>query len=361
VAGQKARTAIDERFMRRALSLAERGRGTTRPNPMVGCVIVRGGKVIAEGWHERPGEDHGELAALRKLGFKARGATVYVTLEPCDHTGRTGPCSRALISAGVRRVVYAMRDPNPQVDGRGDRRLRKAGIAVTSGLLADEAAELNRAFVKWVTTGRPWVTLKAAISLDGRIATRSGDSKWITGEKARREAHRLRAQHDAILVGAGTIHADDPQLTVRGVRGTDPRRVILDGRLGVAATARAVPGALVVTRAVGGDALVAAGAEVVVLPGRDGRVDLEALLDELGRRELTSVLVEGGGEVHGAFLRAGLVDAVELFVAPKIIGGDGVSLFAAPGAATMTDTWSVQVEATQHLGDDLWIRGRLRA
>ncbi len=351
----------DERHMRRALALAQRGLGTTRPNPMVGCVLVRGGKVIAEGWHRRAGGDHAEVAALRELGFVARGATAYVTLEPCDHTGRTGPCTKALIDAGVKRVVYAMRDPNPRVDGRGDKRLRKAGVIVAGGLLSREAAELNRAHVKWVTTRRPWVTLKAALSLDGKIATRTGDSKWITGEQARKQGHRLRATHDAILVGAGTIHADDPQLTVRGVRGRDPKRVILDGRLSVAPTARAIPGALVATCGAGGEALVAAGAEVVPLHGQDGRVDLGALLDELGRRELTSVLVEGGGEVHGAFLRAGLADSVELFVAPKLIGGDGVAVFGAPGAATMAEVWTLSGAVVRRLGEDVWVRARLRS
>jgi diaminohydroxyphosphoribosylaminopyrimidine deaminase/5-amino-6-(5-phosphoribosylamino)uracil reductase len=343
--------------MRRALALAAKGRGTTRPNPMVGCVIVRAGRVLAEGWHHAPGGDHAEVAALRKLDFRAEGATAYVTLEPCNHHGRTGPCTEALLRAGVARVVYAMRDPNPRVDGAGRARLRRGRVAVEEGLLGDEAAALNRGYLRWVTTGRPWVTLKAAVSLDGRIATRSGDSKWLSGELARRHAHRLRAEHDAILVGADTVRADDPQLTVRDVPGHDPQRVILDGRLRTSARARAVPGSWIFTGAAGGAALSARGATVVRL-GAAATLSPQRVLAELGRREITSVLIEGGGQVHGAFLRAGVVDEVALFVVPMLIGGDGVPLLGGRGAATVADAWRIVAPEVVQLGDDLFLRGR---
>ena len=340
--------------MKRALALAARGLGKTRPNPMVGCVIVRGESVLAEGYHRRRGGDHAEVDALRKLGFSARGATAYVTLEPCDHTGRTGPCTKALIAAGVSRVVFALRDPNPLVDGRGAKRLRAAGITVEGGLASDESAELNRAWVKWIRTGRPWVTLKAAVTLDGKIATRTGDSKWITGEAARHEAHRLRAIHDAILVGSGTVLADDPALTVRALRGRDPQRVILDGRLRVPASAKAMPGALVATARAGKPQ-----EGLLRLPGRKGRVSLPALLDELGRRELTSVLVEGGADVHGALLREGLVDEVAFFIAPALIGGDGLAVLGGVGVEKVADAVRLARVAVKRLGDDLLVTGRL--
>ncbi len=352
-----APSAIDVAMMRRALRLAARGRGTTRPNPMVGCVVARDDQILAEGWHVRPGGDHAEVAALRKLGGKAKGATAYVTLEPCNHTGRTGPCSEALLAAGVRRVVYAIADPNPRVRGGGAARLRKGGVIVEKGVCADEAADFSRAYLKWVTTGRPWVTLKAAVSLDGKIAARGGDSKWITGERARREAHRLRAEHDAILVGAGTVVADDPALTVRGVRGHNPQRVILDGKLRVTPAAKAVPGSWVFTTASGGEQLSVRGATLVRMEGR-GRIAPDAILDELGRRAVTSVLVEGGGEVHGMFVRAGLVDEVAVFVAPVLVGGDGVQLLAGAGAASMAAALRLERVEIRRLDDDVFLRGR---
>lgn len=344
--------------MRRALVLARRGRGFTAPNPMVGCVIVRSGKIIGEGYHRRAGGDHAEVAALKSLAGSARGATAYVTLEPCDHHGRTGPCTAALIAAGVARVVFALRDPNPRVDGRGAKRLRAAGVAVEAGLCTDESAELNRAFVKWITTGMPWVTLKAAVTLDGKIATRTGDSKWITGERARRVVHQMRAAHDAILVGASTVTADDPQLTVRSVRGRDPQRVLLDGRLTMRVGARAIPGALIVTTAKGGAQYVARGAEIIRLAGRDGKVALDAMLLELGKRRITSLLVEGGAEVYAGFLRAGLVDELAVFVAPKLIGGDGLPMVGAVGVERLSQAIVIEHAKTRVLGDDLLVTGR---
>ncbi len=354
----------DERWMRRALALAARAHGRTAPNPMVGCVLVRGGRLVGEGYHHRAGLPHAEVEALRDAGAHARGATAYVTLEPCNHTGRTGPCSEALIAAGVARVVAAMRDENPRVAGGGARRLGKARIPVEIGLLGDEARALNAGFLKWAATGRPLVTLKGAVSLDGRIAAASGDARWVTGEAARREAHRMRDRADAVLVGAGTVRADDPQLTTRLPRGRDPLRVVLDGKLTVSPAARMVrAGTLVATTrdapAAAERRLAARGAEVVRLPGRRGRIDLGALLDELGRRDVLELLVEGGGAVHAGFLAAGLADRVAVFVAPVLIGAAGVPLLALPGAERMADAWRLSAVSTRRLGDDMLVTGIL--
>lgn len=357
------RAAADENFMRQAIALALRARGRTSPNPLVGCVIVRGGRVLATGWHKKAGSDHGEAAALRKLGWRAAGATAYVTLEPHCFVGRTPPCTDRLIAAGVARVVVAMRDPNPRVNGKGIAQLRRAGVKVTVGVLEDEARAINRPYLKWVKTRRPWVTLKAAVTLDGRLAARTGDSRWVSGEASRREAHAMRDVSDAILVGAETVRADDPALTTRlpGGRGHDARRVILDGKLSVPATARALPGALVVTtrEAPAGRerALRAAGAEVVRLRGRRGRVDLAALLDELGRREILTLLVEGGGDVHGQLVAQRLADEVALFVAPKLIGAGGVPLVGVDGPPRMAQAWRLANVTTRRLGEDILVVG----
>ncbi|MSP61738.1 MAG: bifunctional diaminohydroxyphosphoribosylaminopyrimidine deaminase/5-amino-6-(5-phosphoribosylamino)uracil reductase RibD [Myxococcales bacterium] len=352
--------------MRRALALAGRARGRTAPNPMVGCVLVKSGRIVGAGYHHRVGLPHAEVEALKDAGSRARGATAYVTLEPCNHTGRTGPCTEALIAARVASVVIAMRDPNPHVDGGGTRKLRAAGIAVATGLLGDEARAGNAGFIHLVTTGRPRVTLKAAVSLDGRIAASSGDAKWITGEPARREAHTLRDACDAILVGAGTVRADDPALTTRlpGGRGRDPLRVILDGKLTIPRRAQVVrEGTLIATTRAAPRAaearLVARGAEVVRLPGAKGRVDLPSLLDEMGRRGVMELLIEGGAEVHGQFLAARLVDRVMIFVAPILIGAAGVPLFALPGAARIADAWRLRAVSTRRLGDDMLLVGLL--
>jgi diaminohydroxyphosphoribosylaminopyrimidine deaminase/5-amino-6-(5-phosphoribosylamino)uracil reductase len=350
----------DELYMRRALRLAERGRGTTRPNPVVGAVLARGGQVLAEAFHRRAGEAHAEVRALQAVGGRADGATLYVNLEPCCHVGRTGPCTDAIIAAGVRRVVVGCRDRNPKVDGRGIRRLRRAGIAVEVGCREDDSREANRAFFVWVSLGRPLVTLKAAATLDGYIAqisSRKGQGPiWITGESARRAAHQLRAAHDAILVGAGTVLTDDPRLTVRieggsGRRAEGGLRVVLDGRLRTPPAARVLRGSGAGTGrgrvAGGGPALVIgargaptgragalekAGAEVLLLPARRGRIAIAAVLTALAERGIQSVLVEGGAEVHGGFIRERLVDRVALFVAPRLIGG-GVPVAAGAGWA----------------------------
>ncbi len=323
---------------------------------MVGSVIVRGATIIGEGYHRRAGGPHAEVAALRSLRGSAKGATVYVTLEPCDHQGRTGPCTQALIAAGVARVVFALRDPNPRVDGRGARRLRAAGITVDGGLLAEESAGLNRAYIKWITTGLPWVTLKAAVTLDGKIATRTGDSKWITGDAARKEVHRMRARHDAIIVGAGTVRADDPRLTVRSVRGRDPQRVIVAGVRAIAKSAKALPGAWVMSTR----PLRLPGADVLRVAGRGGRADPTAILVALGERRITSVLLEGGSELFGAFWRAGLVDEVAVFVAPKLVGGDGMSLLGGAGVTKLGDATTLKHVRVRKLGDDVLVTGLVR-
>jgi diaminohydroxyphosphoribosylaminopyrimidine deaminase/5-amino-6-(5-phosphoribosylamino)uracil reductase len=292
-------TAQDERFMRRALALARRGIGMTSPNPVVGAVLARGGRIIAEGWHKRAGEAHAEVNALRCVN--ARGATLYVTLEPCCTHGRTPPCTDAIIAAGIKRVVVAATDPNPKHRGRGLRLLKCAGIRVDAGLLAKEATGLNRAFNKWITTGMPLVIAKAALSLDGRMATRTGDSKWITSDAARREAHELRSQVDAVMVGAKTVTRDDPRLTLRhGVRGRQPWRVVVGRCL---RTAR-----------------------VFTDVHRERTLhfttrNLRMVLRKLGRRGITSVLIEGGPTLLSAAFDAGVVDRVAFFFAPKVIAG----------------------------------------
>ena len=358
--------ARDRELMQRALTLAARARGRTSPNPMVGAVITdRRGRVLAEGLHRRAGTDHGEAAALRKLGWRAPGTTLYVTLEPHDHHGRTPPCTERIIAAGVRRVVVAMLDPNPAVNGRGVRRLRRAGLTVEVGLLGQAAAELNRAWVHFITTGRPWVILKAALTLDGFLATRTGDSRWITGPAARASVHVLRDEVDAILVGAGTVRADDPALTTRLAgrgegegegkrkRGRDALRVVLDGRLSMPARARLLPEGdspvLVLTSAAGAAtgrrraALAAAGADIEVL-GRGAHISIESVLRALAARGVVSLLVEGGGAVHGAFLAARAVNELRLYHAPKLLGGsDGVPLFRGPGPRLMAGAVAVTV------------------
>ncbi len=349
--------------MRQAIRLAMRARGRTSPNPLVGCVIVRDGRLLATGWHKKAGTDHGEAAALRKLGWRAPRATCYVTLEPHSFHGRTPPCTDRLIAAGVERVVVGMKDPNPRVAGTGLKQLKKAGIEVVCGVLEEECRAINRPYLKWTAQKRPWVTLKAAVTLDGRLAARGGDARWVSGELSRLEAHRMRNMSDAILVGANTVRLDDPALTTRlpSQNGHDPKRVILDGRLTVPPDARALPGALVVcTRdadAARERRLTKRGAEVLRLPGRRDRVELGALLDELGRRELLTLLVEGGGQVHGAFLAAGLADDVALFMAPKLIGAGGVPLIGVDGPSQMAEAWRLGAVSTRRLGDDILVVG----
>jgi diaminohydroxyphosphoribosylaminopyrimidine deaminase/5-amino-6-(5-phosphoribosylamino)uracil reductase len=330
-------------MMRAALALARRSLGRTWPNPAVGCVIVKDGRVVARGRTQDGGRPHAEVDALGKAGDAARGATVYVTLEPCSHFGKSPPCADALVRAGVARVVSAMEDPNPSVNGQGHGRLREAGIAVEVGEGAGEAVEINAGFLLRVSAGRPLFNLKLASSLDGRIATASGESKWITGEGARADGQRLRAIHDAILVGAGTVAADDPELTCRlpGLTTYSPVRIVLDSKAGLAETsklaktARQVPVWLLCTSAAEAgrrEALRKAGVEVIeVAAASDGRVDVAAAAQALGQRGLTRVLVEGGGQVAAAFLKAGLIDRITSYRAGLVLGADGRSAVGALG------------------------------
>ncbi len=362
----------DVRYMKLALRLAARGAGWVSPNPMVGAVVVRDGEIVGRGWHRRYGAAHAEVEALTQAGERAKGATLYVTLEPCNHYGLTPPCSQAVWAAGVARVVVAMADPNPQVAGGGAEFLRQQGVTVEMGLLAEPARRLNEAWLKWVTTGLPYVVAKAACSLDGRIATATGESKWLTGERARAFGHRLRHECDAILVGRGTVAADDPQLTARLGRrkSKDPVRVVLDSRLEIPQDSRLLSlssGAptLIATTDLAPPEKIAAlnrlGAEVLVLPKENGRVALRPLLELLGKRRVSSVLVEGGAETLGSFFDARLVDRFYFFYAPKILGGPpAYPVVAGQGVSTLVEAHRAQDLAVRRLGPDVLITGRLR-
>jgi diaminohydroxyphosphoribosylaminopyrimidine deaminase/5-amino-6-(5-phosphoribosylamino)uracil reductase len=357
--------------MKLALRLAARGAGLVSPNPMVGAVVVRDGEVVGQGWHHRYGEPHAEVMALRAAGSLSRGATLYVTLEPCNHQGKTPPCTEAVLAAGVKRVVAATPDPNRTVSGGGAAYLRDKGIQVELGLLAEEVRCLNEAWFTWVETGLPLVIAKAACSLDGKIATRTGDSKWLTGEAARAFGHRLRHECDAILVGIGTVLADNPQLTSRRSRqhGRDPIRVVLDSRLRLPISAHLLhlsspaPTWVACTAAAPAEkiqALKSLGADVLVLPEKEGRVALEPLLQELGCRQVQSLLVEGGAEVLGAFLDQRLVDKFYFFYAPKILGGkEAYPAVAGRGVANLSEAHQARDLSLRRLGPDLLVSGYL--
>jgi diaminohydroxyphosphoribosylaminopyrimidine deaminase/5-amino-6-(5-phosphoribosylamino)uracil reductase len=351
--------------MQAALALARRGLGNAWPNPAVGCVLVRDGAVVGRGWTQPGGRPHAETEALARAGEAARGADAHVTLEPCSHFGRTPPCCHALIAARVARVVCAMRDPDPRVDGRGFAMLRAAGIAVVEGVCEAEARALNAGFAKRITQGLPLVTLKLATTLDGRIATASGESRWITGEAARAEAHRLRATHDAVLVGSGTVLADDPELTcrIRGLARMQPLRVVADARLRtppgarLVTTARDVP-SFIVTRPGHAPAalapFLAAGAEVLtVARGASGGLDPRALLAALAARGVTRVLAEGGGGLAAALLGEGLADRLVWFHAPAVIGGDGLPAIGPLGLARLAERPRYRLVAQRPLGPDM--------
>ena len=351
--------------MRAALALARRGLGNAWPNPAVGCVLVKDGRVIGRGWTQPGGRPHAETEALRRAGKAARGATAYVTLEPCSHHGRTPPCCEALAGAGITRVVMAMRDPDPRVNGRGLAMLRGAGIVVEEGLLEAEARALNAGFFRRIQAGMPVVTLKLASTLDGRIATSTGESRWITGEAARREVHALRARHDAILVGSGTVLADDPDLTCRipGMERVPMLRVVADARLRTPPAARLVQGAqpapaLIITAPGHPPAaqapFIAAGADIVTVPAHAaGGLDLPSLLRALGRRGVTRVLAEGGAGLAAALLRQGLVDRLIWFHAPAVMGGDGHPALEGLRLAALSAMPRFRRTAQRALGDDM--------
>jgi diaminohydroxyphosphoribosylaminopyrimidine deaminase / 5-amino-6-(5-phosphoribosylamino)uracil reductase len=354
----------DHTCMARALQLAERGLYTTTPNPRVGCVIVKDGEIVGEGWHIRTGEPHAEIHALMEAGDSAKGATVYVTLEPCSHHGRTPPCADALTEAGVSRVVAAMTDPNPQVSGNGLARLSAAGIHGEHGLMEDEARKLNEGFIKRMVYGHPFLRIKTASSLDGKTALSSGESKWITGDAARHDVHRLRARSCAILTGVGTVIADDPLLNVRGVDTTrQPLKVIVDSGL------RTPPGAKILgewktlivcsqpdARQVA--ALEAQGAEILCLPQPDGKVDLNALLSRLAQKGINEMMTEAGNSLNGALLAAGLVDEWVQYVAPVLLGDSARGLFKLPEPASMERRMHWQLMDSRQVGNDLRLTWR---
>ncbi len=363
--------SLDEKYMRMALRLAEKARGRTSPNPMVGAVVVKDGKIISRGWHRKAGEPHAEAVALKKAGAAAEGATLYVTLEPCSHTGkRTPPCSPLVIQSGITRVVVAMTDPNPKVSRGGVKALGAAGIDVITGVVEAEASKLNEAYIKHITTGMPFVTLKIAQTLDGKIATSSGESKWITGEKAREEAHRLRDINNAILVGINTVLKDNPSLTTRIPGGRDPLRVIVDSTLRIPLNAK------VLTQKSSAKTIVAtlasapkgkttklqkAGVEVLMVKSAQGRVDLRDLMKKLGKMDIMSVLVEGGAEINFSVLKSGIVDKAVLFVAPMLMTGkDALCSIGGTSPVKLSQALRLRDVTARFVGQDLMVEGYLK-
>ncbi len=362
--------AFQVEFMKRALDLARRAEGRTRPNPAVGAVVVRDGRIVGEGFHPAAGEPHAEVFALREAGEAARGADLYVTLEPCSHQGRTGPCCEAVIAAGIRGVCVGTGDPNPQVNGRGVSRMVAAGIEVEVGLLENECRRLIAPFAKHVTTGLPFVILKSAVTLDGKTATSTANSQWITSAESRLHVHRIRDRVDAIMVGVGTVIHDNPRLDTRLPEGgRNPLRVVVDSTLRIpddarvltdgapASTLLATTGRAVSTRI---DRLRSLGVEVAVVEERDGRVDPVALLALLGQRGVQSVLLEGGSGLNASFLGAGLVDRMMVFIAPKVVGGnDGYGIFAGAGVTRLADAIQLEDIRCHRFGDDILIEGEV--
>lgn len=363
----------DREYMEMALDLAARGAGRVSPNPMVGAVVVKDDRVVGRGYHEAVGGPHAEIHALHQAGASARGATLYVTLEPCNHQGRTPPCTRSILEAGIRRVVVAMADPNPDVTGGGNAYLQSQGLEVISGVCQEAAVRLNECFVKFIRTRRPFVVLKLAATLDGRIATCTGDARWVTGAAARAHVHYLRHALDAILVGVGTVQTDDPRLTARleDGQGVDPVRIVLDTRLSMTENARMLnQGSSSRTYVVCGPQaasadrkrLTARGAHILEVPVDKEYIDLEALLERLGLMGIASILIEGGARVAGAVLRAGLVDKVLFFYAPKILGGDdGVPMCRGPGPSLMKACIGLRDLTVDRIGEDILVQGYPRA
>lgn len=353
------------RFMKRTLTLAARGAGTTHPNPMVGAVVVADGRIAGEGWHRRPGEPHAEALALEEAGSAARGGALFVNLEPCDHTGRTPPCTKAIIDAGIVDVFAACRDPHDLVDGKGFETLREAGVRATAGALGREAEELNRAFFHFSREGTPYTTLKLASTLDGRIAAPDGDSKWITGTKARKAVHRLRAQVDAILVGVGTVIVDDPRLTARGVgRKIQPMRVVLDPTL------RTPPGSIIVRENPAGSTLLvigddvpqdrcnafeASGVRLLRLPVEEGTFTWSALAGSMAGMGVLHILVEGGGRTAAWMLKEGAVNRLELFLASRVLGASGVPVVGDMGVTSLKNSALLSFHRIRRIGEDVQI------
>lgn len=349
----------DHAFMARALRLAERGLYSTSPNPRVGCVVVKNGRILGEGWHQKAGEPHAEIHALMQAGPASEGATVYVSLEPCSHHGRTPPCSDALVGAGVARVIAAMQDPNPAVSGQGLARLASAGIETHSGLMEAEARLLNEGFIKRMALGHPFVRIKTASSLDGRTSLSSGESKWITGESARADVHRLRARSCAILTGINTVLADNPQLNVRGINTSwQPIKVVVDSTLRTPPDAQILQGSKTLIACAVPDAekisrLESAGAEIICLPGLDGKLDLKALLSRLAQKGANEVMTEAGPRLNGALLKAGLVDEWVQYLAPCLLGSSARPLFELDEPPDMSKRLSWKLSDQRMIGQDL--------
>ena len=356
-------------FMRAALAEAAKGIGRTSPNPAVGAVLVKDGQIVGRGYHRRAGAAHAEVVAIRRAGKRARGAELYTTLEPCNHYGRTPPCTSAILDAGVARVICALRDPNPIVNGRGIARLRRAGIPVFAGVLGAEAARLNRPYLKHMRSGLPWVTLKAAVTLDGKIATSRGDSRWVSTSQSRAEVHRLRDRVDAILVGSNTARLDNPRLTTRvGPKGRNAIRVVLDARLRLPLSlqlfrsplaARTIVATAESTQTARAKRLLRRGIEVWLVPSRVGRLDLLAVLRRLGKEGVVHLLVEGGAEVFGAFIDQGLADELLLFLAPKLVGSGGLSWTGRVDVKRMAEAVALEEVAISTRGQDALVRGLL--
>nr|WP_096526688.1 bifunctional diaminohydroxyphosphoribosylaminopyrimidine deaminase/5-amino-6-(5-phosphoribosylamino)uracil reductase RibD [Candidatus Nitrosoglobus terrae] len=361
--------------MARALKLARQGLYTTDPNPRVGCVLVRSGQCVGEGWHQQTGNAHAEINALHQAGAQAQGATCYVTLEPCCHQGRTPPCTEALLKAGVKRVVAAMEDPNPKVAGQGLAQLKAAGIQVECGLLQEEAQALNRGFIQRLLQGRPWVRCKLAMSLDGATALASGESQWITSPPARRDVQRWRAQSSAILTGIGTVLRDNPALNVRyeelpnellSAPDRQPLRIILDRKLAIPESARlfSLPGKILIVCAdsslVKAERLRRMGVEVIAIPATQQGLDLKALMGVLAHREINELQIECGARLAGSFLQAGLIDELLLYIAPKIMGDAALGLFRLPGIQTMDNCIEVEIKEIRAVGRDLRLLAKVK-
>ena len=360
--------SVDIHFMRKAINLAKKGRGLTSPNPMVGAIIVKDGNIISEGYHVKAGTPHAEVIALKSTGSQAKGATLYVNVEPCCHTNkRTPPCTTAIIEAGIRRVVVSMIDPNPEVAGQGIDILQKAGITVDVGILQRQGEQLNEVFKKYITERKPYVILKVAQSLDGKIATSSGESKWITGPVSLQKAHQLRHDYDAILVGIGTVIADNPSLTARFSGEKDPIRIILDSNLSIPIDSKILSQksdaiTLIATTHKADKTRIQQikekGARVLLLPEKNGQVDLKALMDELGKMSISSLLIEGGAKVNSSALKSGIVDKVIFFVAPMIISGqDAISSVGGLCPKSLKSAIQLRDLKVRRSGDDLMIEG----
>ncbi|MDP2681229.1 MAG: bifunctional diaminohydroxyphosphoribosylaminopyrimidine deaminase/5-amino-6-(5-phosphoribosylamino)uracil reductase RibD [Deltaproteobacteria bacterium] len=359
------------KIMQTAIALARKGIGKTSPNPAVGAVIVKNGRIIGKGYHKKAGRAHAEINALKQAGIKAKGAEMYVTLEPCNHFGRTPPCADAIIKAGIKKVFIGMKDPNPLVAGTGIRRLRSAGMDVEVDILEDECRGINEAYMKYITTKTPFVTLKLASTLDGKIATSTGESKWITGEIARRFAHRMRREADAVMVGIGTVLKDNPELTTRLVKGKDPIRIVVDSKLRIPVNAKVLNtqrgGIIIATTKERGQGsggrgrkikkIEAKGAEILALPSKTGEVDLKTLMKELGKREITNLIIEGGPTIAAASLKDGIVDKITIFYAPRILGKEGLPMIEGLGIRRLKDAVSLSRLECKRLGEDILVEG----